>query len=598
VSTVIPVTTTAGIPSAISVPGIAAALVQNGGPSPLPLVFGPGLKTTVEPGSQRYFADLWKYPTFAGYLVIASADTTTVTVTTYIRGEVGAPMPTSRIGDPNASLSANAAPAAYNMLKNLPSFNVDDYGTAHDGVTDDTAVIADVRAIAAIAGGIVRYGPYTYVTNNQQLYANVHDVGAGINATILLLTSGANNDLFSGQTSQINLAAASGAGIAGTIYNFSIQDMTLDGNKANNSGTSWCCRVYAYGYILHNVRVRNGFSGGILSDWNGSGGSTLTPDSMESQFTNVKIHSCSGPGLEMGGPHDTQSTNLIIYDCLNPTYNGTGSLTPGLHVAPNCAGFQVNNIHVWSCNLSILCESNARFANTVAECTVRGSNAGTGVAVLSGGVAWAGGTVFASSGSGPTETGFVLGQVAGGTPLSPYQVTQSAGLTTAVSITEADISDVLVQGTQVAAFAFANVASSRNAFSGIIRLTAGAAFTGTLPGGGNQVNLSVSGITPDPTLVLTHIGESATAVAQTSSTQIATTGLAISRVNPAGNITGNTLQSGTAAGQQVIVRNESAFTVTFAASSSHVADANLCIILANREMLFHWSVAESLWYHC
>jgi len=69
-------------------------------------------------------------------------------------------------------------------------------------------------------------------------------------------------------------------------------------------------------------------------------------------------------------------------------------------------------------------------------------------------------------------------------------------------------------------------------------------------------------------------------------------------VAPTGNVASIVLASGTVTGQTCQVVNESAFTVTFAASgTSHVADGVSAIIAANRKMDFTWDGGTSLWYH-
>ena len=74
-----------------------------------------------------------------------------------------------------------------------------------------------------------------------------------------------------------------------------------------------------------------------------------------------------------------------------------------------------------------------------------------------------------------------------------------------------------------------------------------------------------------------------------------TTSIGIARVNPAANVTGIIMQAGTQMGQRCVVRNESAFTVTFdVAGTSHVADGATSPISANCSREFEWS--GSLWY--
>jgi len=93
------------------------------------------------------------------------------------------------------------------------------------------------------------------------------------------------------------------------------------------------------------------------------------------------------------------------------------------------------------------------------------------------------------------------------------------------------------------------------------------------------------------------LGQSTTAVATATAGTIATANLGTSLINPAGAITGVILASGTIAGQKCTVINESAFSVTFAASgTSHVAQGVSLVIAANGKYDFSWDSTKSLWY--
>lgn len=96
---------------------------------------------------------------------------------------------------------------------------------------------------------------------------------------------------------------------------------------------------------------------------------------------------------------------------------------------------------------------------------------------------------------------------------------------------------------------------------------------------------------------LSFYGESSSAVAIANSDTIATAAVGAARVAPAGNVTGIILETGTEPAQVVIVVNESAFTVTFAAAgTSNVADGTSSVISANRCALFVWDSSTSRWY--
>lgn len=92
-------------------------------------------------------------------------------------------------------------------------------------------------------------------------------------------------------------------------------------------------------------------------------------------------------------------------------------------------------------------------------------------------------------------------------------------------------------------------------------------------------------------------GESETADVITNGSTIGTAAISVARVNPVGSVTGIILEAGTDNGQVVTVLNESANTVTFAASgTSNVADGTSSVIVATRCALFVWNSSTELWY--
>jgi hypothetical protein len=98
---------------------------------------------------------------------------------------------------------------------------------------------------------------------------------------------------------------------------------------------------------------------------------------------------------------------------------------------------------------------------------------------------------------------------------------------------------------------------------------------------------------------LLTLAQSGSAPSVATSGTIATANLGVSRVTTAGAVTGVILASGTVAGQLVIVVNESANTITFAAvGTSHVADGTSDVIAANTARMFVWDSSNSRWYRC
>lgn len=88
---------------------------------------------------------------------------------------------------------------------------------------------------------------------------------------------------------------------------------TIDGNKVANPTFGYGLRIYGYGFILRDLRVRNCNHACIYSEWSTSS-APPAPDSMEAQMANVKARDSSSDNIEWVGPHDSAWTNVISYN--------------------------------------------------------------------------------------------------------------------------------------------------------------------------------------------------------------------------------------------------------------------------------------------
>ena len=523
--------------------------------------------------TDSYLSNSGSAPSFLLYLTVYAPGEP-------IRGTYPAPL--ARLAN-GVSLSTNSNVG--------PIFNVEFYGAKVDGVADDTAAVqAALNAANAAGSGMVYFPAGTCVCTTLTFYSYTHICGAGITASILQLKAGANGDLLQGTqaVANINLAAAFGTGSPNAgANNWTISDITLDGNKANQTtGPSYCLRVYGFGYILRNVRIHDGFSGGVLGDWNGGANAAL--DSMEAQWNNVKVHDCGGFNVELGGPHDSQFSNVVIYHAVNAN----------LHLAPNALSMQLSNVHVFGdqAALGMLIESGD---NLLANCEAEGSQT-QNIALLSGNNTWIGGRIFGNSPNYSLANGIKLGQQAGETPYTG-QILQSAGLTTAVTAT-GNLIDTLFTHCEGAhgCLWFDNDAGNNTVRANLFN-TAGSAYTGTrnvttllnlvvngISGGTNNTALATSGY-----LALRVDGPAALA----NGTNIVTASRSVLRVTETANVTGITMSTGAYGGQLFTVVNESAFTITFAASgTSNVADGVSDVIPATAARTYVYDSGTLLWY--
>jgi hypothetical protein len=210
-------------------------------------------------------------------------------------------------------------------------YNVREYGASGDGVSDDSrAIAAAITAAVAGGGGVVYFPPGTYITGTQTVNSRVHYWGAGIEATIIRLRSGAGADLFQGA----GFHGLTGGNSVGGIFNWSMRDLTLDGNAAGQT-SGFALRVYGYGYSLENLRIRNARQAGIWSEWATSADSP-GHDAMEAHVVNLKVHDCQH-GIEWIGPHDSTWVNCTVFH----------NRERGVWVRGAGSGLQATNTHVW-----------------------------------------------------------------------------------------------------------------------------------------------------------------------------------------------------------------------------------------------------------
>src|SRR5579859_3031835 len=229
-------------------------------------------------------------------------------------------------------------PVAMLQQRNIDFYNIKDKGAQCDGVTDDTtAVRAAITAASNAGGGAVYHPGGTCITQKLTLPTGVWLVGAGYEASIYKLKNGVNDNLIE----TTNFSTLTGTNTVAAPYNFGITNLTLDGNKANQT-TGYGVAIYGYGYSLQNARIRNCKSWGIWSEW-ATQSTSPGNDSMEAFITDFKVHDCDGGGMRLQGPHDSQWNNGIIYK--NGT--GTGSIAIYIPVDGYANGSTLQQLHIW-----------------------------------------------------------------------------------------------------------------------------------------------------------------------------------------------------------------------------------------------------------
>lgn len=295
-----------------------------------------------------------------------------------------------------------------NVLLQPPIYiDVLEYGADPTGASDSTTAVQ--AAINAAAGGVtngtntvgagVIFPAGTYLVTGLVLYSFIHLYGHGPEATIIKLKNASNADIVQGY----NAPALIGTNNIGGIINYGLYNLTIDGNKSNQSGASYGIRAYGFGHRIENVRVRNCFSDGMYLDWNG-GGTTSGFDQMEGYCTNSKFHDNNGMGVNFHGPHDSMFSNIT--SCKNGSHM--------FYQGPNAGGTQWINCHGWSGGVNLGTNSVAWLIESQAMCV---SCEGEGsdfvqVAMLASNCVWSAGRIFSGNTAGNNVSGLQIGQIA------------------------------------------------------------------------------------------------------------------------------------------------------------------------------------------
>jgi hypothetical protein len=206
----------------------------------------------------------------------------------------------------------------------------ENYGAVGNGIANDSVAVQ-----AAIdAGGSVLLPSAVYIAN-VNIKAGVNLSGTGFwSDTVLKSAAGSNKAVISVPS----FATLVGSSSNGGEKNFAIRNLTVDGNKANNTSGRGV-ELYGANYLVENVIIRNCAGDGFFSEW-GPGGVDF--DGMEAMVRKVHIHDNGGDGFIHAGPHDSQHYDIMTW------YNGVGGAGGvGFNVQARSAGTLWTNCHAY-----------------------------------------------------------------------------------------------------------------------------------------------------------------------------------------------------------------------------------------------------------
>jgi hypothetical protein len=240
---------------------------------------------------------------------------------------------------PLYALDVNGIARAQMYDKGGATFNVKAFGAAGDGLTDDSAPIETAVAAARAAGGGTVYLPAgTYITDTITLYSNITLAGSGENSTIIKLKDNTDDSLIK----SYQFDSLTGTDELDGISSWSIRDLTLDGNKENNS-SGHGLEVYGYNYNIARVTVRFAPEDGIYSEW--SNNANCPPDAdnltaeqcMEADLSDLNVHHSGNNGITWAGPHDSIMDSIITWH----------NAIAGVDFVEGSGGTHLSDSHSW-----------------------------------------------------------------------------------------------------------------------------------------------------------------------------------------------------------------------------------------------------------
>lgn len=209
--------------------------------------------------------------------------------------------------------------------------NVKDFGAKGDGITDDTEAIQAAVNYGCTNGKSIFVPSGIYIISSPIIiYKNTSIFGASLYNTILRLKNNANCNVI--ETYKFLSFYASGGDNVSDYpdlpVNFSIECITIDGNRDNNyngivSQANTGCGILIYGrsFIVNNVFIHdcsgNGFHSALRHKSINHEADTID-DFNKSYITNIFIKGTSFEGFIFEGSADIFVNNILVGECYSP----------------------------------------------------------------------------------------------------------------------------------------------------------------------------------------------------------------------------------------------------------------------------------------
>lgn len=205
----------------------------------------------------------------------------------------------------------------------------------------------------------VRLMPGEYTVSGSPIILKnfVKLVGDAQNSTVIKVADGA--DVSAIQTENFSTLTGSNkwyvdlaAPVDSVIQGFEIRNLTINGNKANNSVGSGI-EIYGKRFIIDNVIIYNTEEYGLYTECSASGGQATYQDMPEAMISKMWIKNADRNGWQMLGPHDTRADNFYIVEC------DTG-LFVGYDATRYSGTFDIGFAHIYSNNVGVYTQTAVR----------------------------------------------------------------------------------------------------------------------------------------------------------------------------------------------------------------------------------------------
>lgn len=491
----------------------------------------------------------------------------------------------------------------YPPLAKKVVYNVQDspYNALGDGAADDAAAIQSCINACPLGGaiylpsGTYLVGTVLSLTGGKTLYGAAPSEGS-TNGSILTMKNGANLVAVLASTDALGTGASPTCG-----YPITIHDIEIDANNANNTSGHGIL-LMNYGSTVRDCAVYNTAQSGVVWTDTNQGGHAITNTCVENRIENCKINNCTQHGIWI---QDNGTGALTDGFCLNNDVSVTSQDTISLDRA---SGWIVQGNHTYSSGMNAI-TCGACFATRIIDNYIEGfgssatANYYTGISAnligdrgtiirgnSFGGAESVAGTHYTYigvTGVSTTDPNYVViegNSIYGAWKSNPnYPASPQYSQAISISANSAQITAAVAMYALILNNIFSNVGKDGYIDASVTEWT-GHIF------GPEQID---GALTLKNLLALTPSSSSAPATGGT----ISTAGIGIARIAPTSAITDVILQAGAQDGQLLLVENNSAFTVTFAASAaSHVADGVSSPIAANTARTFEWNATVSQWF--